>query len=273
MAETSVFWLRAAAALYSVGLLHAILMLVRRRERIYGVALAAFGAGAAVHLVSILVDGFASGHCPIGNFYQTLSMCAFLIAVLYLFVEWRYRLRSLSVFVFPLVFVMALVATFGNPVGAWPNPLLSNAWLTAHIALALLGYAALALMALASALYLFQERALKSKKPRKSYHWLPALGVLDEFIAQSMGAGFALMTLAVVTATTWAFIEHKTAWIAQPGIGLSFVTWGAYLVLICLRTTVGWRGRKAALMTVIVVGCSAATWVAHARLGALLGGQ
>ncbi len=150
-------------------------------------------------------------------------MCAFLIVLLYLFVEWRYKLQSLSVFLFPLVFVMSLVATFGNPVGSWPNPVVGGAWLTAHIALALLGYAALALMALASLLYLVQERALKSKKPRKSYPWLPALGMLDEFIARSMGAGFALITLAVITASIWAFIEHKTAWISQPGI--------AYLVL------------------------------------------
>ena len=273
MAESSVFWLRTAAALYSIGLLHAILTLVRRKEQIYRVALGAFALAAVFHFVSIVEDGIATQHCPITNFYETLSMCAFLIVLLFLFVEWRYKLQSMSVFVFPLVFVMSLVATFGNPVGGWPNPLLGNAWLTAHIALALLGYAALALMALASVLYLFQERALKSKKPRKSYYWLPALGVLDDFIAKSMGAGFALITLAVITASTWAFIEHKTAWIGQPGIALSFFTWGSYLVLICLRTTAGWRGRKAALMTVIVLGCSAATWVAHARLGALLAGQ
>lgn len=270
MAGTSVFWLRVAAAMYSLGLLHAILTLVRRKQQILRVALGALALGAVFHFVSIVEDGLATGQCPIANFYQTLSMCAFLIVLLYLFVEWRYKLHSMSVFLFPLVFVMTLVATFGNPVGSWPNPVLGSAWLTAHIALALLGYAALALMALASILYLVQERALKSKKIPKSYGWLPALGVLDDFIAKAMGAGFALITLAVITASTWAFIEHKTAWITQPGIAIAFFTWGTYLVLVCLRTTVGWRGRKAALMTVVVLCCSAATWVAHARLGALL---
>ena len=271
MAETSVFWLRVAAALYSIGLLHAILTLVRRRQQLFRVALGAFAVGAVLHLVSIVEDGFASRQCPITNFYQTLSMCAFLIVVAYLFVEWRYKLQSMSVILFPLVFVMSMVATFGNPVGSWPNAMVGGAWLTAHIALALLGYAALALMALASVLYLFQERALKNKKLRSSYGWLPALGVLDDFIAKSMAAGFALITLAVITASTWAFIEHKTAWISQPGIAIAFFTWGVYLVLVCLRTTVGWRGRKAALMTVVVLGFSAATWVAHSRLGGLRG--
>ena len=43
MAEMSVIWLRVAAALYSLGLLHAILTLVRRREHLFRVALGAFG--------------------------------------------------------------------------------------------------------------------------------------------------------------------------------------------------------------------------------------
>ena len=43
-----------------------------------------------------------------------------------------------------------------------------GAWLTVHVVLVLLGYAALLLTAVASVLYLFQERQLKSKKPRSS---------------------------------------------------------------------------------------------------------
>jgi len=270
MAEIGVFWLRVAAALYSLGLLHAILTLVRRRDSIFRVALTAFGLGAVFHLVSIIDDGIAANRCPIANFYETLSMCAFLIVLLYLFVQWRYKLASLSVFVFPLVFVMSLVATFSNPVAPWSSPALRNAWLTLHIVLALLSYAALVLMALASLLYLFQERELKSKKSRKSRSWLPALGTLDEVIAKSMAAGFILITLAVIAASTWAFIEHKTAWIRQPSIALSFFTWGTFLVLVFLRTTAGWRGRKAAFVTIVVLCCSALTWAAHARLGAML---
>jgi ABC-type uncharacterized transport system permease subunit len=258
MAEIGVFWLRVAAALYSLGLLHAILTLMRRRESLFRMALAAFGLGAVFHLVSIVDDGVASNRCPIANFYETLSMCAFLIVLLYLFVQWRYKLSSLGVFVFPLVFVMSLVATFGNPVGPWSSPAVR------------LSYAALVLMALASLLYLFQERELKSKKSRKSRSWLPALGTLDEVIFKSMAAGFTLNTLALVAASTWAFIEHETAWIRQPSIALSFFTWGTFLVLVFLRTTAGWRGRKAAFVTVVVLCCSALTWVAHARLGAML---
>jgi ABC-type uncharacterized transport system permease subunit len=270
MAEMSVIWLRVAAALYSLGLLHAILTLVRRREHLFRVALGAFGLGSVFHFVSIIEEGILNNHCPITNIYETLSMCAFLIAVLYLFVHWRYKVESLSVFIFPLVFVMGLVATLGNPVSAWSSPVVRNTWLTVHIVLVLLGIAALLFAAAASLLYIFQERELKRKKPRKFYYRLPPLGTLDDLISRSMATGFVLMTLGVIAGSTWGFIELKTAWISQPKIEISFFTWGIYLVLVFLRVTAGWRGRKAAVMTVTVLGFSAITWAAHARLGSLL---
>jgi ABC-type uncharacterized transport system permease subunit len=267
MADLSVFWLRVAAVLYSVGLLHAILTLVKRKQQLMRPALLTLGLGAVFHFVSIVEDGLTTQHCPITNLYQTLSMCSFLIVILYFVVAWRYKVEGLSLFVFPLVFVMSLVATMGHPVDSWPNSALRTAWLTVHIVLVLLGYAALALTAIAALLYLFQEHELKSKRPGRFHNRLPALGTLDDMISRFMGLGFALMTLGVIAASTWAFIELKSAWITQPSIAISFFTWGMYLALVFLRVTAGWRGRKAAVMTVVVLGFCAVTWVAHSHLG------
>jgi ABC-type uncharacterized transport system permease subunit len=266
MAEMSVIWLRVAAALYSIGLLHAILTLVRRREHLFRVALGAFALGAVFQFVAIMEEGIATNRCPIGGFYETLSMCAFLLALLFLGVQWRYKVPSLSVFVFPLVFVMTLVSTLAHPATGWTNPLLRKTWLTVHIVLVLLGFAALTLTVGASLLYLFQERELKAKKPSKFYYRLPALGTLDDIISRSMAIGFVLMTLAVIAASTWASIYLSSNWIGEPKIVMSFFTWGVYMALVVLRTTAGWRGRKAALMTLTVLCFSALTWVAHSRL-------
>src|SRR6266498_305074 len=92
MAEMSVIWLRVAAALYSLGLLHAILILIRKREHLFRFALGAFSIGAVLHFVSIVEEGLTMNHCPITNLYETLSMCSFLIVILYLLVYWRYKL-------------------------------------------------------------------------------------------------------------------------------------------------------------------------------------
>jgi ABC-type transport system involved in cytochrome c biogenesis permease subunit len=81
-----------------------------------------------------------------------------------------------------------------------------------------------------------------------------------------MSFGFVFVTLGVIVGSTWAFIEYGTKWIGHATIAISLMTWVLYLVMIFLRMTAGWRGRKAALMVLTVVGFSALTWAAHAGL-------
>jgi ABC-type uncharacterized transport system permease subunit len=197
-------------------------------------------------------------------------MCAFLVTAAFLFVYWRYKMETLSVFMFPLVFLMTLVATMANPVSAWGSPLVRDAWLRLHIILVLLGYACVLFAAVSAVLYLVQERELKNKKPRRMYYRLPPLGTLDDLISKAMAFGFVFITLAIVVGSTWAFIELRGNWLTQPEIVISFVTWGLYLALVFSRVAAGWRGRKAAVLTVVAVLCSAVTWAAHSRLGAFL---
>src|SRR6266446_6222157 len=259
MAEMSVIWLRVAAALYSVGLVHAILAITQRRANLFRGALAAARVGVLFHFVSVIEEGLITGHCPIANLYETMSLCALIVMALFLVVHWRYKIESFSVFMFPLVFLMTLVATMGRPVANWSSPAIRNVWLTAHIVLVLLA-------AVSAVIYLIQERELKRKTPRRFYYRLPPLGTLDELISRFMAVGFVFITLATIAGSTWAFIELGTGWISAPRISISFVTWGIYLAMVFLRVTAGWRGRKAAIMAITALGCSAITWAAHTGL-------
>jgi ABC-type uncharacterized transport system permease subunit len=132
--------------------------------------------------------------------------------------------------------------------------------------LILLGYAALVVTALASVFYLVQERQLKSKSPGKWFDRLPALGTIDGLMTQAMAVGFGFITLGVVAGSSWAYVEFGPRWLGQERIAFSFLTWGFYLVMVFLRASAGWRGRKAAFMALTVLGCSALTWIAHAGL-------
>jgi ABC-type uncharacterized transport system permease subunit len=267
MAEMSIIWLRVAAALYSLGLVDAILTIIQRRARLFRIALGALTLAAVFHLVSIVEEGIAIGRFPASGFYESMSLCAFLITALFLFIYWRYRLESLSVFIFPLVFVMTMVASLGRPVAAsWSSKTVRDAWLMLHVVLVLLGYAALLFTAVAAVLYLMQERELKRKKPRSFYHRLPPLGTLDDLITRFMGLGFVLITLAVIVGSAWAFVQFGTSWIADPKIAISLFTWAIYLAMVFLRVSAGWRGRKAAVLAIAALGCSALTWAAHAQL-------
>ena len=263
MTDSSLLWLRVAAFLYAFGLVHAALWLTRERDSFFRTAFSAFGVGSLFHLVSIAEQGLAQGHFPVSDVFQTLSLCAFLIAASFLFVYWRYRTASLSVVIFPLVFVLAVVAGLSSRFPAWSSPTVRSAALIAHIIFILLGYAALLFTASAAVAYLFQEVELKRKSPRGLALRLPALGTLDDLISSSLSLGFVAITIGTVIGAVWAFVEFGTRWIMDPRIGISFVTWGIYLALVFFRTTAGWRGRKAALLAIAALCGSVVTWVTH----------
>lgn len=262
----SAVWLRAAAALYSLGLVHAILTVLRRRSQFFQPALWGLSVGVVLHMVALVEETVVLGSLPLHNSFETASSCAFLTALVFLFVYWRYRIQTHGVFLFPLVFILSLIGSLGTPVAGWASPALRDAWLMVHVGLVLIGYAALLVMAASSIIYLIQERQLKSKDPGILTGKLPPLGTLDELITASTAVAFVVITLAVIAATIWASVESGARWIAEPKIVVSLVTWALYLVLAFLRVTVGWRGRKAAYMALLVVGCSAVTWAAHVGL-------
>src|SRR5579864_4898428 len=127
MHEMGVFWLRAATVLYGVGLLHAMAVLLRQKSGFLKYALFAFFVGVVLHLVAIVELSMAVGHLPVDNFFQCATVCAFLIAVLFLFVYWQYDFASLSVCIFPLVFVLTQVGAMQTPLISWPSTGVRNA--------------------------------------------------------------------------------------------------------------------------------------------------
>src|SRR6266849_2220152 len=105
----SILWLRTAAVLYGCGLLYALIYLFRKSTRLFRPALIAFGAGTLFHLVSIVELWAETGRLPLNNFYETSSVCAFLIALLFLIAYTRYPIAVFGVGIFPLVFFMTMI--------------------------------------------------------------------------------------------------------------------------------------------------------------------
>ena len=274
MLNLSVFWLRLATVLYGFGLIEAFIRVLGRRSNFFGLALRCFAAGALFHFVALVEFSVAQQHLAANNFFETASLCAFLIALVYLAVQARYPFASLSVFVFPVVFVLTMIGALGNPVSTFTDPRVRRGWLLTHIVLVLIGYAGLLVSAAGAVLFLYGERRIKRKSPRLGESWsalsnpgqLPPLETLDHIITRAMSIGFVAITLAVVAGSTYAFIQLGTRWISEPKILVSLVTWGFYLVMVFLRITAGWRGRKAAMLAVLVLGFAALTWAAHIGL-------
>jgi ABC-type transport system involved in cytochrome c biogenesis permease subunit len=269
----SVFWLRTAAALYSCGLVYALLVIFKKGTRFFTPALIAFAAGAVLHLVSIIELRAETGHFPINNFYETTSVCAFLIASFFLIAYGFYRISIFAVCLFPLVFFMTLIGATEFPVAAWQSQQVRNAWLIVHIGTVLIGYAALVLASVSALFYLVQERQLKRKEIASVQHRIPPLATLDRLITQSLNTGFLFITIGTAAGIVWAFIERGAQWVVDPKIAFFLFTWAFYLAMIFLRVSAGWRGRRLAWLAVSVLVCAIVTWGIHFGLRSVLAQQ
>jgi ABC-type uncharacterized transport system permease subunit len=263
MGESSVFWLRVTLVLYSLGLWHALVTVVKRRQRMFKPALWAISLGAVLHLVSIVDQGMAQGRLPMHTLHQMASLVAFLITCTFLLVYWRYKYESLAVFVFPTVFLLTMVASLGSAAPPEGSLALGGWWLSIHVILVLLGYAALTLTFVAGVMYLIQERELKSKRPRAFYYRLPPLGALDDLAYQTLAVGFVLITLGLILGSFRAFMQWGANWLVDPTIALAFVTWAIYLAMVFSRLAIGWRGRKAAYFAIVGFCSAALSWIVN----------
>ena len=256
----SQLWLRVALALYSLGLLHSVFTVVGRRQKLFRVALGAISRAVVFHLVALVEAGLTVRHFPITNVQEAASLFAFLLGCAFLLVYWRYRFNSISVFIFPLVFVLTLTAAIGPGNSDWDLPLLRTTWLYLHVSLIILGNAAFFVTFVAGLMYLIQERELKSRKPRAFYYRLPPLESLDDLAYKSLTIGFPFITLGIITGALWASSVWGPEWPLDPKIAFSFVTWLIYLLLLFARWTAGWRGRKAAYFAIIGFMATVVTW-------------
>jgi len=243
--------LRLALGLYSVGLLHSVLTVLNKKHTIFKPALAAVTAGFALHAASIILRGMEVQYLPITQRYEAFSFFGALAALGFLIAYAKYRISPLSVFVFPLIFVMTFIANLTyDPSPSIPSVLRSN-WIYIHIPLVFLGFAALFIAFVAAVMYLLQERELKSKHSTIFHNRLPSLEVCDDLAYKSLAIGFPLITLGIVSGALWAQALSGVTWIRDVKVLLSFVTWFVYLLLIHYRLIAGWRGRKAAYLAIV----------------------
>ena len=79
----------------------------------------------------------------------------------------------------------------------------------------------------------------------------PSLKVLDDLNYHSLIFGFPLLTLGIMTGAVWAEYAWGRYWAWDPKETWSLVTWFLYAALLHQRLTVGWRGRRAAIMAIV----------------------
>jgi cytochrome c-type biogenesis protein CcsB len=237
----------AAFAFYVAGLAGSAVGFWTKKAAWFQTAIVAVALAFGLHSAFLIHTGVSLGHFPMTNLRESLAFFAWTVSFCFLISYLRYRIKPLGIFLLPAVTVLMLGAVLMR---SSAPAALNSYWLYIHTTFVFLAYGMFVVTFMAGLLYLFQERELKSRKPKRFYYLLPSLESLDDLFIRFLIAGFLFMTMGLLAGVVWAEKDWIENWQSDPKVVATLVTWGIYLVLIYLRTSAGWRGKRAALINV-----------------------
>jgi cytochrome c-type biogenesis protein CcsB len=210
-----------------------------------------------LHLAALVTRGLGSDpiRVPWGNMYEFTLAGAFGVSAMYLVLGRRHHLRwmGLPVTAFEVVVLMLAVLLLYVPAGPLV-PALHSYWLVIHVMAAVVASGAFAVGAIASALFLVKDRALRkgSLAPGSYLDRLPEPSVLDRVAYRLHAFGFPVWTFAALIAgPIWAEYAWGSYWNWDPKEVWAFITWVIYAAYLHARATAGWRGKAAAVIALI----------------------
>lgn len=243
VAPSPAFWVAVVAYTAASA---ALLVVLGGHQRARGIALALVAVAFIAHGTDIGWRGTQHVH-PAQSVREAIGFLAFIVTGGYLLASTRYRLTLGGVAVMPVSLVLLLAARL-TPAGSEPEALSSLGKI--HISLATIGVGVFALASALSMIYLIEERALKKKKfETLAFKDRGApLEALDRLSHRLIWVGFPIFTVAMILGAIWVSKLPGESF-DRPEYALATITWIAFAVLLVMRQAYGWRGRKAARLT------------------------
>jgi ABC-type transport system involved in cytochrome c biogenesis permease subunit len=235
------YLLAAAAAVWS---------LPARREQLAWAAVLLTQAGFACHTAAVVLRGLELRRLPFMTLAEVISLVIWAVILLELWLERRQRIRPLSAFVLPVVVALGLGLPSGLRAMALGAPVRSG-WIAVHVALVLVGLAALVLNFGGALMYLLQERQLKRKRSGTVRRRLPPLETLDRLTIATLTAGFPFLTVGLLLGVLSARRAWGSVVAFDPLAFLSILMWIVYAATLLGRVTGHWRGRRAAYFSIV----------------------
>ena len=181
---------------------------------------------------------YGIGHIPLSNLYESLVFFSLNIAIVYIYLEFRYKNYLISATASLVAFLSIAYASLSPSISNKITPLipaLKSNWLTVHVITCFFGYAGFTLSFVISILYLFSLQK----------------NSLDEINYQMVVFGFLFLTIGIITGSVWANSAWGTYWSWDPKETWSLITWLVYAVLIHARLMRNWQGKRIAYISII----------------------
>jgi ABC-type uncharacterized transport system permease subunit len=208
-----------------------------RGGRIAAAAIAAIGA--VVHMVALAQERRMDPLAAL-SLGDVLALVALVIAVTAILMALRPRLRGMAALL--LGIAALLEAAFSE--GARQFSIGQPGWeLAFHVAMATTAFAFLTIGAVLAVAQVVVARKLRSRQPLGWLKILTPIESVESGCFHSIRAGFAVLTLALVTGAF--FVDNLFAQHLVHKVVLAIIAWIVFGILLFGRWRFGWRGRQA----------------------------
>jgi len=222
-----------------------------QRDLLHKIGYGLFAAGFFAHSMALVLALIKSGQLPAGSLPGNLLIACWALSAVFIYFQFRFRLKVMGIFAAPLA-CLIMIPVSGMHWAPMPaRTIFNNFWFVLHIVTIFSGEAMFALACAAGILYLTQEHAIKTKQRGFFFNRLPSLEMLDTAGYACITAGFTLLTIGLITGLVYARMVWGRFLGWDPKEIWSGISWLIYAVLLHERLTVGWRGRKAAIWSII----------------------
>lgn len=214
-----------------------------------------------------------SGHAPFSNLFESMVLFVWAINGGYLLMEYKHKFKTMGTFVMGIASLAMLSASMlpyryksVEPL----NPALQNkwnwlvnllgkfglekyaiGWLDVHVFVTFVGYAGFAIAFGLSVMYLIKNRYELKGVKNSFVDAFPDAKILDELSYRSIAWGFPFLGAGIVTGAIWANYAWGAYWTWDPKETWSLITWFIYAAYLHARVTRGWRGRRAAYISIV----------------------
>jgi len=208
-----------------------------RGRRIAAASIA--GLGVVVHAIALVQERRMDPMAAL-SLGDVLALVAVVIAVTAIAMALRPRLRGIAALL--LAIAALLEAAFSE--GARQFTMGRPGWeLAFHVAMATTAFAFLTIGAVLAVAQVVVDHRLRSRRPLGWLRILTPIESVESGCFHSILAGFAVLTLALVTGAF--FIENLFAQHLVHKVVLAIIAWVVFGILLLGRWRMGWRGKQA----------------------------
>ena len=193
-----------------------------------------------------------SQHFPLSNLYESLLFLAWSLTGAQFALGGDKRLLA-AITVPSALFVTAFASLtlpeeFKSATALVPA--LQSNWLMMHVTLMILSYSLLLLGSLVamSFLVLASVPATQPESGQSEGTGDSLLTVLDNISYRTLGFGFPLLTIGILSGAIWANQAWGSYWSWDPKETWAFITWCVFAIYFHLRLNKEWTGKKPAIV-------------------------